>query len=512
MKNSFLFLGLVLGLLIASCESDENSIEDSTDLEDVQLLSQETDRFLTIKEINTLIDNSFYKNQTFSWDDVPDNVLWSAAVHGDKMLTIGYGDKNNRFRETKDSKLESIQQSLLDIVQAKEQVQKSQLKYKADEVLNVMDVEVTSLATVKELRANKDIRYLEPNGYSFYEITKAKGPLTQTRSAGCSTDGATLNTNDFRSITPGSLVSWTFDNHNIPAAWNLSRGQGITIGLIDTGLSPDQPLLNSNFSDGASINSRSVEKYGTYIDSPWWWSNNLDGPDDRCGHGTSMAGTMAAPRNNDGLPTGVAYDANLVSYRGTADVVLNDYHERKGVSNALKALARRVDVDIISMSIGYPWSIGNVRDAVAYAHSKGKLIFAAGGTSTTVTNWYPVIFPASMEEAIAVTGVTDWSGGYRQCDICHDGNEIEFTIIMERENNRERTGAVIGFNQDESDYVGGSSVATATIAGIAAMVWSNHPGWSREQVLNRMRESSELSSNPSNNYGYGNINALQAVQ
>ena len=116
-----------------------------------------------------------------------------------------------------------------------------------------------------------------------------------------------------------------------------------------------------------------------------------------------------------------------------------------------------------------------------------------------------------MSEAIAVTGVTD-NGNYDQCEVCHDGSQIEFTIVMQRDNNDSRTSAVLGFYNGNTDYVGGSSVATATTAGIAALVWSRYPNWSREQVLNKMRQSSEFYPNKSSTKGYGNIDALQAVQ
>lgn len=512
-KPSSLLIGLSL-LAIVSCTKDDEHLS-SIDSENTIVQLQESDAFLTIDEINAIINQSFYDKQSFSWSDVPANVLWSATVHGDQVLTIGYGEEGESFRSAKNTRLESLRINLLDIVQTNEGVTKENFKVKADPVLNVVDVEVSDLETIRTLQATDGVRYLEPNGYSFYEMIEPQGAKqapNQTRSAGCDTSGSSLNTADYRSVSPGALIPWNFDRHQITQAWTRSRGQGVTIGIIDTGLSPNQSLLGSNFTDGASNNSRTVEKYGTYIDSNWWWSNNLDGPDDQCGHGTSMAAAAVGPRNNDGLPSGVAYDANLVMYRGTSDVLLNDYHERKGVSNALRALADRSDVSIISMSVGYPWSIGNVRDAVRYAHSRGKLIFAAGGTSTVATAWYPVIFPASMSEAVAVTGLTDWSGGYRKCDICHDGNQIEFTIVMERDGDRDRTSPVLGFNQGQSDYVGGSSVATATMAGVAAMVWSKYPNWSRDQVLNRLRQSSELFGNTSGNFGYGNINAFDAVE
>ncbi|MDC8002686.1 S8 family serine peptidase [Aureisphaera galaxeae] len=510
MKKHLPLIGSCILLLLASCSTEELTPLDDSSSDLTSELADRT-RLLSIQEINEFIDNSFETKGYFDWSEATTRVLWSAAVHGEEMLTIGYGPEGASFRERGSNQYADIKDNIIDVISNTSGTSRKSLKVLEDDTFNYIDVEVTSYVTVEALRKVDNIRYLEPNAYSFYEIKTKEGP-TQ-RSAGCDMSASNLNSNDFSIVSPGAYVSWTFDRHNIPQAWAQSTGQGITVGVIDTGISPNQPKLNNEFNTDGSVSSRTVEKYGTYIDSPWWWSNNIDGPDDRCGHGTSMTATVAAPRNNDQQALGVAYNCNLISYRGTADVVLNDYHERKGVSNALKALANRSDVKIISMSIGYPWGIGNVRDAVRYAHNRGKLIFAAGGTSTALTNWYPVIFPANMSECVAVTGVRDLSNGsYDQCNNCHDGSQIEFTVIMERQNDTSRMGVTLGFYAGDNAYIGGSSVATATTAGIAALVWSVHPGWSREQVLQKMRQSAELYNNPSNNYGYGNIDALQAVQ
>ncbi|GAA0873198.1 hypothetical protein GCM10009117_23450 [Gangjinia marincola] len=499
------------GLLFVSCSQEDfendpqtsNEILDQSDLLNAQEL-------LSIQEINDIIANEFKQNGSFDWQGASDQLLWSAAVQGGGLLTIGYGGEGEFAREGRSAEYDDLKASLLNIISSQDNRTATDVLVYEDEVLNYMDVQITSLSSIKTLRATDNIRYLDPSGYSFYQQ-----PIDQTAqsrsSKGCSFDASVLNSADSRVISPNALVSWNFDEHNIEQAWSLSTGAGVTVGVIDTGLSPDQSKLNTSGINDGDSNGRSVEKYGTYIDSAWWWSNNLDGPNDRCGHGTNMASAIAAPRNDDFQPVGVAYNCNLVSYRGTADVVLDDYHERKGVSNALKALANRSDVKIISMSIGYPWSIGNVKDAVKYAYSKGKLIFAAGGTSTSATNWYGVIFPASMDEAVAVTGITD-NGQYDRCDVCHSGSKIEFTIVMQRDGDDNRTGAVLGYNDGDNDYVGGSSVATATTAGIAALVWSRYPGWSRSQVLNRLRQSSDLYPNKDGSYGWGNIDAFQAVQ
>lgn len=503
MKN-IKFCGLLAAtLFLASCSQDQIIPEEKN----ASLTTQVSQELLSIQQINSIIDAELQRTGDFSWDTATDQVLWSATVHGNNLLTIGYGEKGESFRLAPIKRLSDTKNGIIDQVVSLEGDSRGAILTEDDNVLNVIDVQIKSIETISELRKRTDIRYMEPNGYSFFNN---EADPQQRSSSGCDKNGQLLNTNDYRTVAPNSLVSWTFDEHNIEAAWAYSTGAGVTVGLVDTGVSQSQPLLGSNFNDGMS-SGRTIQKYGTFIDSPWWWSNNYDGPHDKCGHGTSMASTIASPRNNNFMPVGVAYNCNLVSYRATEDVVLNDYHERKGVKNALKALGNRSDVKIISMSVGYPWSIGNVRDAVKYAYNRGKLIFAAGGTSLNFTNWYPVIFPANMSEAVAVTGITD-DGTYQQCDTCHDGSQIEFTVVMERDNNNGRTGAVLGFYNGDKDYVGGSSVATATTAGIAALVWAKHPGWSRSQVLNKLRQSAEFYPNKNSTKGYGNIDALEAVQ
>jgi len=252
-------------------------------------------------------------------------------------------------------------------------------------------------------------------------------------------------------------MPWNFPLHKINQAWSYSTGQGITIGVVDTGLSPNQSLLGSNFNNGLS-SGRTVEKYGVFVNSFWRWSRKTDGPNDKCGHGTSMSAAATAPRNNVGLPVGVAYNANLISYRASGDVLLNSYHEQKGVARAITELGQRGDVKIISMSMGYVFTVNRIKDAVRYAYSRGKLIFCAGGTSTSLTNFTGVVFPASMSETVAVTGIEE-GAGYDECDACHKGSTIDFTIIMERGNNNHIP--VLGYYNGNDDYVGGSSVATA---------------------------------------------------
>ncbi|NRD23164.1 S8/S53 family peptidase [Winogradskyella litoriviva] len=498
MKKMYKLVVLFLVITLVSCSND--AIIESESL-------QFPENPLTADEINNRISKSIKTTGDFDWNKEDAHFLWSALTHGQYVLTVGYGNEGQSFSEERDPELIQKKNSLMTTIMSIEGVEKEKFRSTEDAILTVFDAEVTKLETIIALKKSEFVRYLEPNGYNLY----ADGS-EQKSSSGCDKSADYINPTHYSTISPNNAqVSWHFDEHNIQQAWNLSTGSGITIGLIDTGVSKYQSLLTSSGINDGYSSGRFVQKYGTFIDSNWWWSNNYDGPDDKCGHGTAMGSTMAAPRNNDAMPVGVAYNANLVAYRATEDVLLNDYHERKGVSKALTQLGNRSDVKIISMSIGYVWSIGNIKDAVKYAYAKGKLIFAAGGTSTSFTNGFGVIFPATMSETVAVTGVNDGSN-YERCETCHSGSKIDFTIIMEGDNNTSKAPPVLNFYNGQRRYTGGSSAATATTAGIAALVWSRYPSWSRTQVLNRLKQSADLYPYKSSSFGYGNIDALQAVQ
>jgi len=81
---------------------------------------------------------------------------------------------------------------------------------------------------------------------------------------------------------------------------------------------------------------------------------------------------------------------------------------------------------------------------------------------------------------------------------------------MEKASN-ERHPLSLAMSGNAPSTVGGSSVATATTAGIAALVWSRFPSYSREQVLNKMITTSSNYPSKSSSFGWGNLNANAAT-
>jgi subtilisin family serine protease len=161
------------------------------------------------------------------------------------------------------------------------------------------------------------------------------------------------------------------------------------------------------------------------------------------------------------------------------------------------------------MSMGRITSSGQMTDAIRYAYNRGKLIYCAAGTSF---DWSAgtigVIYPASLPEVVAVTGVKD--NLTTRCDECHVGNDVEFTVVMQRTSNDLRA-LTLAMDGDAPSTVGGSSVATSSMAGMTALVWSRYPSETRAQILNRLVAASSNRSARSSSFGWGRVNVAAAV-
>lgn len=509
MIRNYLLVCLSLVLVLASCAKEQGADQE------IQI---DTPQRVSKEDINAFVLSQLHEKNIFKWETMDNEMLWSAISHGNDIASIGYQptgftnieDRIHEIDITKDE-WRSVRQDIIDLVVSETQryfpdenitAEKLLMGKPVEEFLPNFSILIKHPSIVTALRARADVRYVEPMNYTYEEVADRSD-------SGCGVSPATnIPTADYTTTSPAAKIPWNFHLLNIPSAWNTSQGDNIGVCLIDTGTSPNQSKLGSEFASGQSTN-RYIARYGTYVSSWWWWASP-DGPDDDCGHGTQMAGLIAGPRSSGGSTVGAAYKANLISYRGTGDVVINSSNEKEGVRDALVAAGNRSDVKIISMSIGDVFYSSTVADGIFYAYNRGKLIFAAAGTSLSWTSWWGVIFPANMSQTVAVTGVKE---GYplERCNTCHDGAEVDFIVPMQRRNDNSRTSLTLAMSGNTPAYVGGSSAATATTAGIAAMVWATSPSSSRTTILNRLKNAASIYPSRDGNFGWGIIDAQQAV-
>jgi len=496
---------LLFTLIIFSCTDNPDEVLDAADAQ-----------IIPLDQMKDEVENQLAKGKIYYWTEATDQFIFSAGEHSDQFYSIGFTidqdfnvNENMHTIDMQSTKWKDATQEMIAEIRKLEGISasledKEILPFGLPNDFPHIIVKIEKLSTISALRNMEHVRFVEPTGFSFEDLLVSK-----RSSSGCDeSPNYNINSNDFTTVAPTSKIPWNFYLHSIPEAWGQSTGDNIRIAIIDTGASDDQDNLGSQFASGYSTN-RNITKHSTLWSGSWWWAS-LDSPDDQCGHGTSMAGLAGAPRSNDGNALGVAYKSNLMTIRATEDVVISSSNEKNGVRDALKMAANRSDVKIISLSLGTPFYSSTVADGIYYAYNKGKLIMAAAGTSLSWTSWYPVIFPANMAQTVAVTGLKNTSP-FVKCSTCHSGPEVDFTIIMQRGNDDDRTSLGLAGYSNQPKYIGGSSCATATAAGIAALVWAQNPSASRTTIMNALKNSSQYYPARHDDFGWGNLNASIAA-
>ncbi|HEX9938688.1 MAG TPA: S8/S53 family peptidase [Longimicrobium sp.] len=349
-----------------------------------------------------------------------------------------------------------------------------------DELLPVMEVRLESQAALAAIRKLPFVDYVEP--------VVVPQSLPQFAGIGGCGWGSTW-TGDRQYTSTGDVYSQKFTAMGIPSAWSYSSGAGIKIGLIDSGISSGQGQFVSTFTSGQS--------YGRTL-SLLRISSQPSAYDD-CGHGTKMAGIIAAPWDGQNV-AGIAYRSSLVSVRHASGVAAVNSSDAK----ASVRLANQNGAQVIVMaweSLNWLWQVS---DEIEYWHyGRQVLFFGAAGTSGCWDGILDsnVIFPADMPEVVAVTGVTYPNGGV-PCGI-HHGSDVELTSYLDVPSTGRYTGDVVG--------MGGSSNATAVAGGIAALVWSRNPGFTRDQVRARLHQTAQYYPSRHSKEGYGLMNAYRAV-
>ncbi|MFB8114278.1 S8 family serine peptidase [Streptomyces sp. NPDC055962] len=266
----------------------------------------------------------------------------------------------------------------------------------------------------------------------------------------------------FVGVVPSALAAdvqskqWYLSAMQAEDMWKTTTGEGIKVAVIDTGVNSSTSSLEGQVLKG--FDATGVEG---------------DETDDYEGHGTTMAELIAGTGKGGGLK-GLAPGVKIIPMR----VASSDWHPKGSVNSldttdAIRAAAD-TDAKIISMSFGNDFALDEELEAVKYAQSKGKLFFAAVGNEAKKGN--PVSYPAAYPEVVGVSSadregkVAEYSQNGSTVDIASPGNDIPYWC--------DETF------QTYCDGDGGTSAATAIASASAALVWSAHPDWTANQVLN----------------------------
>jgi large repetitive protein len=269
-----------------------------------------------------------------------------------------------------------------------------------------------------------------------------------------------------------------------PEAWDIQKGNpNLVIGVIDTGVDYTHPDLAGNiWTNPGEIAGNGIDDDNNgYIDDTkgWDFAYNDNNPMDVYGHGTHVAGTIAGKGNNGVGVTGVAWNAKIMPLK-----FLND--QGSGLtSNAIKAIEYSMaeGVKLTNNSWGGGAYSQALRNAIWLAGQQdGALFIAAAGNSSQnndITPAYPASYNLANIISVAATDRTDArasfsSYGATTVDLGAPGVSIIST----------KPGATYASMQ-------GTSMATPHVTGAAALLWSQNPTWTAQQVKDKLMQTTD---------------------
>lgn len=553
MKNfKLLFSTLVVFVLIQACSKDE---ELSTLIPNETTTSRAAEANLR-KDIPKREEIDEYllqkaeksKENLISWEDAPIGLVHAAMKYSEDVLAIGFKpvdvkDEDLSSYSQKDEKWNNARELIIKTALEEESKYNKKLTSPKELIISQFEnfpalvLRISELSTIEKLNSLGVVRYFEPIAYlpKVAETGNQKGRVQSNQRHGCDNEFPSSTTSGLDYVISGvnnAKVSWHQNRHKSQQAWaNGARGQGATIAYFDTGVSYDQNLMTHDFYQGLSI-GRPIETLGTLYSQNWSY---IEDARDFCGHGTSSTSVGVAP-NNTGVPSGIAYQAGMVSIKVAYDVVINTPQEIVGVASGFNLVIDRPHVKIVSMSLGttivpgagglfFSMSSLLIGDAIFWANIHGKVIFSANGTKNS--SWMPSIFtvwPASRLDVYSVTGIKedlhpngvpkpiDQYTNHNRCDNCMYGVKVNFAVV-----NQQRAGGnnyAIGLprrNYTQPSFFGGSSSATASMSAMAALIWSKYPQLTKFQLIRHMRHFCSMGSSVWTPYGWGVLDLNRAT-
>lgn len=200
---------------------------------------------------------------------------------------------------------------------------------------------------------------------------------------------------------------WALSKIHAAEAWDTCRGSSeVIVAVIDTGVDYNHPDLQGNLwineAEGKGLLGIDDDGNG-YVDDihGFNFAYGDNNPIDDHGHGTHVAGTIAAVGNNGIDIAGVCWAARIMP------VKILDAKGEGSAADAVPAIYYAVanGADIISGSWGGAETSNALRDAIAYAHDQGVIVVAAAGNNASGSPYFPAAYPEVI--AVAATDASD---------------------------------------------------------------------------------------------------------
>jgi hypothetical protein len=282
----------------------------------------------------------------------------------------------------------------------------------------------------------------------------------------------------------------------VPAAWKVTRGKGVTVAVLDTGVDPTAPDLTGQVVTGADYVAGLDPKgyqpplvHGTYVAS--LIAGHGQGPGDQMGVlGVAPAARILSVRviPDDSEPGHAAYN--------------QEPKYADAVGDGIYYAVRRYGANVINLSLGSQQATAYERAAIAFAISHGVVVVASAGNNGTSSAFAPYVYPASFTGVISVAAVNP--AGARA-----PFSEQNSSVVISA------PGVDVIGAGPRGEYVNavGTSPAAAFVTGVAALILAKYPGLPPAMVEQAIITSA--SHKPAGGYsvdvGFGEVNAAAAL-
>ncbi|AFZ43226.1 peptidase S8 and S53 subtilisin kexin sedolisin [Halothece sp. PCC 7418] len=294
---------------------------------------------------------------------------------------------------------------------------------------------------------------------------------------------ATLLNTELATVEELGDENWGIDRIGAPTAWEMGyTGEDLVVAVLDTGVDTSHTDLQNNIwvnSDEIPSNGLDDDSNGYIDDTQGWDFANYDNdPNDVNGHGTHVAGSIAAEDNNWGT-VGVAPDAEIMPVQVLADNGLGFN------SDIIAGINYAVDngADIINLSLGASRATPAIHNAIQSATDAGILVVMGAGNSAGSTPDHPGAF--AVEEGLVVGALNQegdlasFSNQAGEIPQDYEGDGLAFPRYVTAPG----VDVVSTVPNDNFASLSGTSMATPHVAGSAALLMQADPTLTPEETV-----------------------------
>jgi subtilisin family serine protease len=305
---------------------------------------------------------------------------------------------------------------------------------------------------------------------------------------------------------PDYAKQWHLPKARFPQAWVYSRGKGVVVGVIDSGVDPNHPDLKPHLMPLVDEPTAMGEK------------DTLNGVDytgrDGHGHGTHVCGLVGAVANNGIGVSGGAPDVTILPVKVTnANGDAGDAAITRGITDAVDKGAQ-----IINLSIGGPEPSQILLEALNYAFQKNVAVVIASGNDARAVN-----YPAAYDGVISVGAVTQAgdvasysSHGEHLVMVAPGGGGPGGTqgpAIYSTTPTYDCNITLFERKTKNYGYMAGTSMAAPLVTATAALILAQEKGLPPAQVRTRLAAAADDGGDTGFDefFGFGVLNAERAV-